>query len=259
MKYVFAIILLMTLFLAVGCAPEVEDLDMESWEEWEEEPEDKEFEEMMEEWREEERMYHSVPGAAYSDAVTKEYSRNNVLYNQVEEFTEVTESTLAMRNAVEYRIDFYSMEDRDVIRGDEYTDWFGISIADINSWNYELDSMQFEQELGYARDEMAGRLTDTPTTFGFTYNGVEWKCEDSDYSEIEGKHVAVSCYVLYKDRLEISVSSRSADDALGNGPPLSDEEMTARVKEKIDLVDFSKVDSLITAYSDWVLEDYPLH
>jgi hypothetical protein len=173
-------------------------------------------------------------------------------------YEEVTESMMYMRVVVDYLMDFYSMEDKDTIVGGEYTDWFSIQISDINDWNYKLDSMQYEQELGYAKDEFEDRETDTPTTFGFIYKGIEWKCEDTDYSEIEGMHTAVNCYTVYKDRLDIRVGSRSADDAEGSGPPLSDSEMQDRVEEKIDLIDFSVIDEVIDLYSDWDFEEYPL-
>lgn len=254
MKRVLAILAIAMFLVLAGCGPSEEIRELEE--------DAEELEELTEglDWgtdEEEGKQYHFIPGAAFSDAVAKEYSRNGVDYNHDEEYFEVTESMLGMRAVVEYKMDFFSMEDKDTIGGG-YNDWFSIMMNDINSWNNKPGSAQLKNSVKDAQKLMDGRETDTPTTFGFEYKGTEWKCEDMDYSEIEGKHTAVRCYALYNDRIEISVSSRSADEAEGYGPPLSNSEMQDRVEEKIDLIDFGAVDSLIEAYGDWDFEEYPL-
>jgi hypothetical protein len=250
MKKVLAILVIAVFLVLAGCGPS-EELD-----EWEAEVE--EWEELAEEWEEEGKKYRFIPGAAFSDAVEKEYSRNGVDYNHDEEYQEVTESMLGMRVVVEYKMDFFSMEDKDTIGGG-YNDWFFVKFEDINSWNNKLDSMQFKNAVKEAQDWLESYAGETPTRFSFSYTGLDWNCVEMDYAgDIEGLHTEVYCYALYDDRIKVSVSSRSADDAEGYGPPLSNAEMQDRVEEKIDLIDFGVVDSLIEAYSDWDFEEYPL-
>jgi len=261
MKYILAIAVIAMFLLVVGCGPSVPS-QVEEWEEsadeWEEENwEDKEFEELLEE-EEKERLYNYIPGAAFSDAVTKQYSRNNVQYNYDEEYFDFNEQNNGMRVVVEYTIDFFSMEDQDTIVGDAYNDWFLIIIEDLNSWNYKLDSMQYEYELGMVKDELEGKPTNTPFTFGFDYKGLEWKCTGGS-AEAEGVFTEAGCDALYNDRLKVHVTSRSADDSEGIGPSLTDSEMTARLKEKIDLINFNELNNLLDTYQDWKFEDYPLH
>lgn len=266
MKKILLILMVISVLLLAGCKSAVQE-DTGSVGIMESEDETQDFLEAEAELKEaledagfeedkEQKTYHFMPGAVMSDAVEKSYTKNGHAYNSKETFSEVTEQDLNRRGAVDYTLELYSMEDKDIIEMGAYNDWSTININDLNDWNLPLGNLMYEDNIKQAKQNFEA-TDEYSDIFRFDYNGNTWKCTNTGYYETKGNYIEVRCETLFEDRVKVSLTARSVDSE-AEEVSVDEEGIKAVAKTVMDLIDFEKIASMVAPYSNWNLEEYPL-